>query len=110
MKSIVLTAALLAAAPALATTPVKPAAAPTPVAAPAVAAPAAKISADLPIEALVADPRAKAVLEANMPGVTTHPMYDSFKSMTLGQLAPMSQGQITDAVLAKVTADLAAIK
>lgn len=108
MKSIVLTAALLAVTPALATTPVKPA--PTPVPAPVAAPAVAKLSVDLPIEALVADPRSKAVLEANMPGVTTHPMYDSFKAMTLGQLAPMSQGQITDAILAKVTADLAAIK
>lgn len=109
MKSIVLTAALLVATPVLATTPVKPAPAPAPVAAPA-ATTAAKLSVDTPIEALVADPRAKAVLDANLPGMTTHPMYDSFKGMTLGQLAPMSQGQITDAALAKVSADLAAIK
>lgn len=105
MKSILFTAALLVAGPALAADPV---ATPKP-AAPA-AAPVAAFSIDTPIETLMADPRAKAVLDADLPGMSSHPMYDSFKSMTLGQLAPMSQGKITDAVLAKVATDLAAIK
>jgi len=62
------------------------------------------------IEALMADPKAKAVIDADLPGVSTHPLYDSFKSFTLGQLAPMSEGKITEDRLKKVAADLAAIK
>jgi hypothetical protein len=112
MKSIVFTAAMLIAAPALAAG-AKPAAAPVataPAAAPAPAIAVAKPSIDMTIEALMADPKAKAVIDANLPGMSSHPMYDSFKGMTLGQLAPMSQGKITDEALAKVSADLAAIK
>ena len=103
MKSIVLTAALLVATPVLAADPVAPAAAPS-------AAVAAKPSIDMTIEALMADPKAKAVIDADVPGMSTHPMYDSFKGMTLSQLAPMSQGKITDDLLKKVAANLAAIK
>ncbi len=109
MKLAVLTAALLISSPALAAGDPTPVVTPT-AAAPAAAAPAAVFSLDTPIETLMADPKAKAVIDADLPGMSTHPMYDSFKSMTLGQLAPMSQGKITDAVLAKVAADLAAIK
>ncbi len=75
-----------------------------------VPASAPKFSLDTPIETIAADPAAKAVLEANMPGMTTHAMYDSFKSMSLTQVAPMSGGRITEDALAKVKAALAEIK
>jgi len=93
-----------------------PAPAPAPAAAPApatAAAPAAagKLTLDTPIETIVADPKGKEVLTADLGGdVSQHPMYESFKSMSLNQLAPMSQGKITDDVLKKVATDLAAIK
>ncbi len=80
---------------------------PAPAAAPASAA---KYTLDTPIETIVADPKGKAVLDADLPGVTTHEMYEMFKGMTLNQLAPMSQGKITPEGLTKVAADLAAIK
>ena len=51
------------------------------------------------------------MLTADLGGdVSQHPMYESFKSMSLNQLAPMSQGKITDDMLKKVATDLAAIK
>lgn len=111
MKLVAFSAALLAvtAAPAFAQT----AASAT---APAAAAPAAdasvtaKYSLDTPIETIAADPAGKAVLDADFPGMTSHAMYDSFKGMSLTALQPMSQGQITDAQLAKAKADLAALK
>lgn len=78
--------------------------------APATAPAAAKFSLDTPIEALVADPRAKAVLDADIPGVTTHPSYDMFKGMSLRAVQPMSGGKLTDEMLKKVETDLAAIK
>lgn len=71
---------------------------------------AAKFTLDTPIEAIAADPAAKAVLEANVPGLTTHAMYDSFKSMSLKQLQPMSGGRITDEGLTKAGEALAAVK
>jgi hypothetical protein len=81
--------------------------APAPAAAPAVAA---KFNLDTPIEALVADARAKAVLDADLPGVTSHPSYDMFKAMSLRAVQPMSNGKLTDEQLKKVETDLAAIK
>lgn len=78
--------------------------------APAPAAAAAKFSLDTPIETLVADAKAKAVLDADVPGLTTHAMYDQFKGMTLNQLAGMAPDQLTPEKLAKVKGDLAPIK
>lgn len=85
-----------------------PAAAQTAPAAPA--APAALFSVDTPIETLMADERAKAVVAANLPGLDQHPAYDQFKALSLKALAPFSQGMITDEMLAKIEAELAAIK
>jgi len=75
------------------------------------AAPAAtSFSLDTPIETLVADPAAKAVLDAEIPGITAHPMYEQFKTMSLTQLAPMSGGKLSEEALAKTKTRLAAIK
>lgn len=49
-----------------------------------------------PIKALVADERAKAVLDKELPGLTTHAQYGFFKGMTLKELQPLSGGLITD--------------
>jgi hypothetical protein len=77
-------------------------------AAPAVAA--AKFTVDTPIETIAADPKAKAVLDAVFPGMTTHPMYEQFKGMSVKQLQPMASDKITDEGVAKLTAELAALK
>jgi hypothetical protein len=77
---------------------------------PAAPAVAAKFNVDMPIETIAADPAAKAVLDAVFPGMTTHTMYDQFKSMSLKQLQPMASDQITDVGIAKLSADLAALK
>ncbi|MFM9851440.1 MAG: hypothetical protein ACKVOJ_01350 [Sphingomonadaceae bacterium] len=76
--------------------------------APAPAAAPAMITIDSPIEAIVADAKGKAVLDATFPGMTAHPAYEQFKGMTLKQLAPLSQGVITDEAIAKAEAALAA--
>ncbi len=68
------------------------------------------MTTDTPIETIAANPDGKAVLDKDVPGLTAHPMYDQFKSMSLKDLAPMSQGKITDDVIKKVDTDLAAIK
>ena len=72
---------------------------------------AAKFSVDTPIEALVADPAALAVLAANGLGeVAQHPAYDSFKAMSLRAVQPMSGGAVTEEMLVKLDAGLTAIK
>ena len=78
--------------------------------APAAQAPAARLSLDTPVETIVADAAGKAVLDTDLPGVTTHEHYDMFKSMTLRQLSSMAPDKLTAEVLAKVEADLAKVK
>jgi hypothetical protein len=71
---------------------------------------AAAFSVDTPIEALMADERAKAVLAKHLPGIDQHPAYEQFKALSLKALAPFSQGMISDELLGKIGTDLAAIK
>ena len=83
-------------------------AAPTP--GPASPAAAATLGLDTPVEQLMANPKSKAVVDANIPQLAGHPSYEMFKGMSLNQLAPMSNGQLTDETLKKVGEGLAAIK
>lgn len=102
MKSVVAIAAILVAAPLAA----QPAATPV---APA-AEVAAKFGITTPIEQLLADPAAKAVLEAAIPGISAHPSLDSFKQMSLIEVQPYSAGAITDEIIATVKSSLASVK
>lgn len=86
-----------------------PAPAPAPAANAAPAA-AAKFTLDTPVEALMADPRAKAAVDAVLPGVAAHPAYEQFKGMSFNQLAPMAPDLLTADTLAKLKAGLDAIK
>ena len=72
---------------------------------------AAKPTIDSPIESLMADAEAKAVVVKHFGGqdVSAHPMYDQFKAMSLKAVAPFSQGMITDEMIAAIEADLAAL-
>lgn len=72
----------------------------------------AKFTLDTPIEQLMADEKAKAVVVENFGGedVSQHPMYPQFKAMSLKAVAPFSQGMITDEMLTKIEAGLAEIK
>jgi hypothetical protein len=67
------------------------------------------LTIDTPIEVVTATPKAKAILDADIPGLTEHPMFDKFKSDSLRALAPKFGGAISDKDLAKVQADLAAL-
>lgn len=105
MKSALMLLPLLAiAAPALAAGAVEPAQTAAPTAA------AAKYTLETPVEVLVADPKAKTVLDMDLPGLVSHPQYDSFKGMGLSTLAAFAPDKLTPEVLAKVKADLAVIK
>lgn len=98
MKYAILAALLTMTAPAVAEVP------------PSAPAVAAKFTVDMPIEAIAADPQAKAALEAVFPGMTTHAMYEQFKGMSLKSLQPMASDKITDDGIAKLAVELAAIK
>lgn len=71
---------------------------------------APSFSTDTPIQQLVADPRAKAVLDKHIPSIDQHPAYGQFKAMSLKEVQPWSQGAITVEMLEKIQADLIAIK
>ena len=79
-------------------------------AAPATAAAATKFNLDTPIQDIVADAKAKAVLEADLPGITTHESYEMFKGMSLKQLSGYAADKLTPEVLAKTEKELAAVK
>lgn len=114
MKTLFALAFIAAATPALAQTSAAPAVAPTaaPTAAPAApAAPAAKFNLDTPIETLMADPAAKAVLTTDFGGdLTTNPAYEQFKGMSLNQVQPYAPDKMPAELMTKIAADLAAIK
>jgi hypothetical protein len=77
-------------------------------ASPEASAPAKAYSSDrTPIGTLLADPAAKAVLEKYIPSVVDSPQIGRASGYTLKFIKPFSHGQITDADLAGIDADLA---
>ena len=100
MKYLALVAALAVAsmaAPALAQT--------TPAAAPAAGALSVEST---PIGDIIKNEKAKAALEKMLPEITQ--FYDQIATMTLAQVAPMSQGAIDDAKLKLLQTEFDAIK
>jgi len=96
MKTLLLAALLLApSAPALAQT--SDAASPTA---------SAGLTLDSPIEALMADPGAKAVVLASLPDLEAAPGYDQFKAVSLRRLQPHAGGKITEENLESIEAGL----
>ncbi|HMP62286.1 hypothetical protein [Phenylobacterium sp.] len=59
------------------------------------------------VEQLMADPKAKPIVEKHIPGIAEHPSYEMFKGMTLVELKPFSEGVITDDILAAIKSELA---
>ena len=100
MKTLALVAALAVAsmaAPAMAQT------------APAAAPAAGAISVEsTPIGDLIKNEAAKAALEKALPEITQ--FYDQIATMTLAQVAPMSQGALDDAKLKALQAEFDKIK
>jgi len=64
---------------------------------------------DTPIIELIADPRAKAVLDKDMPGLSGDKNLDKFKYLSLRKFQPLTGGQLTDDLLNATGNDLAAI-
>lgn len=94
--SLIAITAIAAAAPAFAQAP---AAAPAKAGAPAAGA----LSVDkTPIGDIIKNDKAKAALEAAIPTISQY--YDQIATMTLKQVQPLSQGALTDDILAKLQA------
>jgi len=64
---------------------------------------------DTPIKNLIADPQAKAVLDKDLPGMSSDENLPKFEDKSLRELQPLSGGQLTDALMKQVAADLVAI-
>jgi hypothetical protein len=72
--------------------------------APAAAAASGKLSVETtPIGDIIKNEKAKAILETALPPITQ--FYDQIATMTLSQVAPMSQGALDDAKLKEIQAE-----
>lgn len=108
MNILILAAALAQPAPAPAPHGGHAGHAPAP--APAAAPAAQRFSINTtPVSALMANEAAKAVIDRHLPGFSTHPMIGQAGPMTLKQIQGFTQGAITDAMLAGIETDLAAL-
>jgi len=65
---------------------------------------------DRPIAQLIGTPATKRVLDRDLPGLSDDSNLAKFRSMTLRQFQPLTGGQLTDEMLAKVERDLAAAR
>lgn len=72
--------------------------------------PKQKLTIDTPLEEIVAVPAGKEIIEKRLPGLMTHPMWETLKAMTLPELVPLTSGKIPPDRIALVEADLAALK
>ncbi|CAL1691634.1 hypothetical protein MMB232_01781 [Brevundimonas subvibrioides] len=61
------------------------------------------------IKDLLANPATAAVLEKHLPGVSQHPALPQFQDMTLSQVAPLSGGAVTPAIIEAIDNDLKAL-
>ncbi len=59
------------------------------------------LSIDSTIGEILADDKGKAILDKHIAGFSTNPQIEPAKGMSLKAVAPMSQGAITDAMLAE---------
>jgi hypothetical protein len=66
-------------------------------------------SRNTPVEQLMADPAAVAVLNKDLPGLLTAPEFSLFKSMSLKQLQQASGGDLSMVDLDRTEADLQAL-
>jgi hypothetical protein len=64
---------------------------------------------DTPVHIIAADPRGKAVLDRDLPGLMASTSYLMFDDMSLSQIATVSGGRLTMEKLDVVQADLAQI-
>lgn len=89
--------------------PPEPATVSAPTAAPGPVDKPVNFSLDTPIALLIADPRARKVLDKDLPGLSTDENLAKFEMLTLRQFAPQTGGQLDATLLTRTAIDLAAI-
>ncbi|WP_343890966.1 hypothetical protein [Sphingomonas oligophenolica] len=62
---------------------------------------------DTPVEVIVADPRAKAILDTNFPGMTAHERFAELKTRSLNELRPILEQHFSAEQIAMAAAELA---
>ncbi len=67
------------------------------------------LTIDSKLEDLLADEKAKAILEKHIPGISSHPQLAMAKGFSLKAIAPMSGGLLTQDTLVVIAEDLANI-
>ncbi len=78
-----------------------------PVPAPPVKLPKLRVfTLDTPVDHIVADPRGKAVLDRDVPGLMADKHYPLFEDMSLSEIAMFSHGRLTKSKLDLVKSDL----
>ena len=55
---------------------------------------------------LLANAQAKAIVDKNLPGFSANPQISMTKGMTLKQIAPMTGGKVTPAILKAIDEEL----
>lgn len=75
---------------------------------------ATQAPAGLTIDTAIGDianiPEGKAVLDRHLPNLLSHPSYEQFRSLSLKQVQPYSNGGITDDQLTAIEAELKTLK
>lgn len=73
---------------------------------------AAAMSTDTNMGVLLDNPKSKAILEKHIPGISqgTEMELAIARSMSLSELAPISDGRVTDDMLKAINADLGKLK
>ena len=61
------------------------------------------------VKDVIADEQARAIVEAHLPGATTHPHLDEAKYMTIGELMSFPQAVVIRKKLQTILAELAAL-
>jgi len=61
---------------------------------------------DVPIASLIANPTTKRVLDHDLPGLSGDANLPKFQHLSLREFQPLTGGQLTDALLAKVETDI----
>lgn len=69
----------------------------------------ASFTLETPIADLIADPAARAILDRDLPGLSTDENLPKFAKLGLRQFQPLTGGQLTDAMLGKVARDLSTL-
>lgn len=65
-----------------------------------------KLTIESKISELLDNEGSREIVEKHLPGLSTHPMIGMARGMTLNQIMPFSDGQVTPEVIEAISEDL----